>query len=45
MSHLTAFMVHEALGAQSPADWLPWTFRTTLERLDFVYAAQNTQAA
>ena len=31
--YLTALMVHDKLVAESPADWLPWTFRATLERL------------
>jgi len=31
--YLTALMVHDKLVAENPADWLPWTFRATLERL------------
>ena len=32
--YLTALMVHYKLVAERPADWLPWTFRDTLERLE-----------
>jgi hypothetical protein len=31
--YLTALLTHEKLVAARPADWLPWTYRTTLERL------------
>jgi len=31
--YLTALMVHDKHVAESPADWLPWTFRATLDRL------------
>lgn len=32
--YLTALLVHERRVAERPADWLPWTYRTTLERLE-----------
>ena len=31
-AYLTALLAHETLVAARPADWLPWTYRTTLER-------------
>lgn len=31
--YLTALLTHERLVAARPADWLPWTYRSTLERL------------
>lgn len=33
LQYLTALLTHERLVAERPADWLPWTYRTTLERL------------
>lgn len=32
--YLTAVLRNERAVAQNPADWLPWTYRTTLARLD-----------
>ena len=31
--YLTALQVHSAAVAECPSDWLPWTYRDTLERL------------
>ena len=31
--YLTALMRHARDVAQTPADWLPWTFRKTLQRI------------
>jgi hypothetical protein len=31
--YLTALLTHERLVAERPADWLPWTYRATLEQL------------
>lgn len=33
-AYLTALLAHETIVANRPADWLPWTYRTTLERLE-----------
>src|SRR2546427_647875 len=32
--YLTALLAHERQVDERPADWLPWTYRTTLERLE-----------
>jgi transposase len=32
--YLTALLAHERRVAERPADWLPWTYRTALERLE-----------
>ncbi len=32
--YLTAVLRNESAVADSPADWLPWTYRATLARLD-----------
>jgi hypothetical protein len=33
LEYLTAVLRNEKAAAQSPADWLPWTYRATLERI------------
>lgn len=40
-AYLTALLSHRALVAAHPEEWLPWTFRSTLERL----GPRATQAA
>ena len=37
--YLTALMRHARDVAQTPADWLPWTFRDTLRRIAERHAA------
>ena len=36
--YLVALMTHAPLVARSPADWLPWSFRATLARLEHAEA-------
>jgi hypothetical protein len=37
--YLTALLLHRAPVAERPADWLPWTYRRTLERVQALPAA------
>jgi hypothetical protein len=33
-AYLTALLSHRALVAAQPSEWLPWSYRSTLERLE-----------
>jgi rubredoxin len=39
LSYLTAILLHHKEVAMKPSDWLPWTYRATLERLQLNCAA------
>jgi transposase len=39
LSYLTAILLHAKQVAMSPSDWLPWTYRATLRRLQLSNAA------
>ena len=39
LRYLTAILMHSKKAAMSPADWLPWTYRATLDRLQLNCAA------
>jgi hypothetical protein len=39
LKYLTAILLHSKEVEMSPADWLPWTYRATLERLQLNCAA------